>query len=176
MVLPCSLSMCFFYPFSILSTLLGEEGAGLCAYRDLFVSINLCHVFSSSWCQRLGGPSACIFTWTFQFTVFVQNVNFSLFRLFYDDQLNLEYQNRFEPLTKEKKTGSSSFGTSKSNFIDGLIRSKKLELLAFLDFFQPHIVAVQKTKIDISIATSKLFPETCQYNVYRKDRNLHGGV
>ena len=33
LVLPCSLSMCFFCPFSILITLLGEEGAGLCAYR-----------------------------------------------------------------------------------------------------------------------------------------------
>ena len=33
MVLPCSLSMCFFGPFSILITLLGEEGVGLCAYR-----------------------------------------------------------------------------------------------------------------------------------------------
>ena len=33
LVLSCSLSMCFFCPFSILITLLGEEGAGLCAYR-----------------------------------------------------------------------------------------------------------------------------------------------
>ena len=23
--------------------------------------------------------------------------------------------------------------------------------------------------------SSELFPETCQYNVFRKDRNLHGG-
>ena len=36
---------------------------------------------------------------------------------FFDDQLNLENQNRFDPLTKEKKTGSSSFGTNKNNFI-----------------------------------------------------------
>ena len=33
LVLSCSLSMCLFCPFSILITLLGEEGAGLCAYR-----------------------------------------------------------------------------------------------------------------------------------------------
>ena len=33
LVLPCSLSMCFFCPFSILINLLGVEGAGLCAYR-----------------------------------------------------------------------------------------------------------------------------------------------
>ena len=28
------------------------------------------------------------------------------------------------------------------------IRGKKLELLAFLDFQQPHVVAIQETKID----------------------------
>ena len=37
-------------------------------------------------------------------------------------------------------------------------------------------MAIQETKIDSSIATSELFPESCPYNVYRKDRNLHGGV
>ena len=37
------------------------------------------------------------------------------------------------------------------------IRGKKLELLAFLDFHQPHVVAIQETKIDSSIATSELF-------------------
>ena len=55
------------------------------------------------------------------------------------------------------------------------IRGKKLELLAFLDFHQPHVVAIQETKIDSSIATSELFPETCPHSVYRKDRNIHGG-
>ena len=62
---------------------------------------------------------------------------------FFDDQLNLESQNRFDPLTKEKKTRSSSNGTNENNFISGLkfvsmninsIRGKKLELLVFLDF------------------------------------------
>ena len=48
-------------------------------------------------------------------------------------------------------------------------------MLASLDFHQPHIVAIQKTKIDSSIATSELFPESCPYNIYRNDRNLHGG-
>ena len=55
------------------------------------------------------------------------------------------------------------------------IRGKKFELLAFLDFHQPQIVAIQETKIDSSISTSELFPETCPYNVYRKDRTLDGG-
>ena len=55
------------------------------------------------------------------------------------------------------------------------IRGKKLELLAFLDFHQPQIVAIQETKIDSSISTSELFPESCLYNVYRKDRTLDGG-
>ena len=50
-----------------------------------------------------------------------------------------------------------------------------LELLAFLDFHQSQIVAIQETKIDSSILTSELFPESCPYNVYRKDRTLDGG-
>ena len=53
------------------------------------------------------------------------------------------------------------------------IRGQKL--LAFLDFHQPHVVAIQETKIDSSIATSELFPETCPYSVYRIDRNIRGG-
>ena len=103
---------------------------------------------------------------------------------FFGEQVNLETENRFVPLTKEKKDRSSPCGTNKSSFISGLkfismninsIRDKKLELLAFLDFHQPHVVAIQETKIDSSVATSELFPETCPYSVYRKDRNIHGG-
>ena len=57
------------------------------------------------------------------------------------------------------------------------IGGKKLELLAFLDFHQPKIVAIKERKIDSSISTSELFPESCPYNVYRKDRTLDvGGV
>ena len=103
---------------------------------------------------------------------------FNLSDSFFDEQLNLENQNRFDPLTKEKKTRSSSNGTNKNNFVSmniNSIRGKNLELLAFLDFHQPHVVAIQETIIDNSIATSELFPETCPYSVYRKDRNLHGG-
>ena len=55
------------------------------------------------------------------------------------------------------------------------IRGKKLELLAFLDLHQPQLVAIQETKIDSSISTSELFPESCPYNEYRKDRTLDGG-
>ena len=55
------------------------------------------------------------------------------------------------------------------------IRGKKLELLAFLEFNQPHVVAIQETKIDSSITTSELFPETCPHSVYIKDKNIHGG-
>ena len=55
------------------------------------------------------------------------------------------------------------------------IRGRKLELLASLDFHQPHVVTIQETKIDSSIAISELFPEICPYIVYRKDRNIHGG-
>ena len=108
---------------------------------------------------------------------------FNIFDSFFDIQLILENQNRFDPLIKEKKLGLH-FCTSKNNVIGGLkfvsininsIRSKKLKLLAFLDFHQPHTVAIQETKIESSIVTSELFPESYPYNVYRKDRNLHGG-
>ena len=50
-----------------------------------------------------------------------------------------------------------------------------MDLLAFLEVRQPHVAAIQETKIDNSVATSELFPETCQYNVFRKDINFHGG-
>ena len=60
--------MCFFCPFSILITLLGEKGAGLCAYLFVsYVHVNLCHFFSSSWCQGLAETSACDFSRTFLF-------------------------------------------------------------------------------------------------------------
>ena len=55
------------------------------------------------------------------------------------------------------------------------IMGKKLELLAFLDFHQLQIVAIQETKIGSSISSLELFPESCPYNVYRKDRTLDGG-
>ena len=96
----------------------------------------------------------------------------------------MENQNRFDPLANGSGTKASQTGSDKNKFISGLkfvsininsIRGKKLELLAFLDFHQPQIVAIQETKIDSSISTSELFPESCPYNVYRKDRTLDGG-
>ena len=80
---------------------------------------------------------------------------------------------------KTPKTGSN-----KKKFISGLkfanininsIRGKKLELLPFLDFHQPQILVFQETKIDTSISTSGLLPESCPYSVYVKDRTLAGG-
>ena len=41
-VFPCSLSSYFFISFSIVITSLGEEGAGLCASRVLFVCFCMC--------------------------------------------------------------------------------------------------------------------------------------
>ena len=46
LVLPYYLSMCFFCPFSILITLLGEEGAGLYAYCAFVVHTLICVTFS----------------------------------------------------------------------------------------------------------------------------------
>ena len=103
---------------------------------------------------------------------------------FFADQSNLENQNWFDPLANGSGTKASQTGSDKNKFISGLkfvsikincIRGKKLELLAFLDFHQPHIVAIQETKINSSISTSELFPESCPYNAYRKNRTLDGG-
>ena len=89
-------------------------------------------------------------------------------------------------MTKDGGTRTPQTGTSKDKFISGLkfasirinsIRGKKLELLAFLDFHQPRIVAIQETKIDSTISTSELFLESGPYIVYRTDRTLdRGGV
>ncbi|MCG8069027.1 MAG: hypothetical protein JAY84_14305, partial [Candidatus Thiodiazotropha taylori] len=98
--------------------------------------------------------------------------------------MNLESENRFDPLAKGYGTKSPETSSSTYNFISGLkfvtininsIRGKKLELLAYLDFHKPQIVAIQETKIDSSISTSEIFPESFPYSVYRKDRNLDGG-
>ena len=59
---------------------------------------------------------------------------------FFGEQVNWETENRFVPLTKEKKDRSSSFGTNKSTFISGLkfismninsIRGKKTGIAGF---------------------------------------------
>ena len=45
LVMPCSLSSCFFSPFSIVITSLGEEGAGLCVSSAMFfyfARVNFC--------------------------------------------------------------------------------------------------------------------------------------
>ena len=87
-------------------------------------------------------------------------------------------------IAKGHETKSTETMTSKNSFISGLkfssininsIRGKKLRLLAFIDFHQSQIVAIQETKIDSSILMFELFPESFPYSVYRKDRTLNGG-
>ena len=78
----------------------------------------------------------------------------------------MENENRFDPLANGRGTKASQTGSDKNKFINGLkfvsininsIRGKKLELLAFLDFHQPQIVAIQETEIDSSISTQNCF-------------------
>ena len=45
---------------------------------------------------------------------------FNFSHSFFGEQVNLETENRFVPLTKEKKDRSSPCGTNKSSFISGL--------------------------------------------------------
>ena len=79
---------------------------------------------------------------------------------FFSQQLNLGDQNRFISLAKDSEISTPSTGGKSNKFVSGLkfssinvngIRSKNLELLAYLDFHQPQIVAIQETKIDSSI-------------------------
>ena len=88
---------------------------------------------------------------------------------FFADKLNLENENRFDPLANGSGTKASQTGSDKNKFITGLkfvsiningIRGKKLELLAFLDFHQPQIAAIQETKIDTSY-----LPQNCFRNL-----------
>ena len=77
---------------------------------------------------------------------------------------------------KETTFSSKTLGGLKLITINiNSIRRKKLDLMAFLEVHQPHVVAVQATKTDSSVTTSEMLPETCQYNVFGKDRNLHDG-
>ena len=98
--------------------------------------------------------------------------------------MQLRTVNKFDPLVKDMNKASSAPSTNKTKSLNGLkfvslningIKGKKLELLAFLDYHKPDIVAIQETKIDGSISTSELFHDSCPYNAYRKDMNLHGG-
>ena len=51
---------------------LGEEGAGLCAFRALVcsVGVSFCLFFSSSWCWGLAAVSDCDTPWPFRLTFF----------------------------------------------------------------------------------------------------------
>ena len=166
-----------------LSRLVFRTGCGIWLYRFLIsVTVVICwSIMNAHSSQKLSMKLCAIQT----AHGFARNVNSSTFLIpSLVNRWTLETENRFVPLTKEKKDRSSLCGTNKSSSISGLkfismniisIRGKKLELLAFLDFHQPHVVATQETKIDSSIATSELFLETCPYSVYRKVRNIHGG-
>ena len=99
--------------------------------------------------------------------------------------MELDKRNGFEALSRDKGGKSPALDTTKPSFVKGLkfcsiningIRGKILEFLGFFDTHQPHVVAVQETKIDSSITTSELFPETCECSAYRKDRNAHSCV
>ena len=83
---------------------------------------------------------------------FAQNVTFFNFSdSFFNEQFNLESENRFDLLAKGHEIKSTETLTSKNSFISGLkfssininsIRGKKLELLAFIDFHQSKILAI----------------------------------
>ncbi|CAG2202051.1 unnamed protein product [Mytilus edulis] len=92
----------------------------------------------------------------------------------------IEINNIFDTLRNNKETHTCSrhIYTSKITMvsinINGL-RGKKLELQAYLQTENPDIVALQETKINNSIATNELIPDTLGYDIYRNDRTGNGG-
>ena len=79
---------------------------------------------------------------------------------FFSEQLNLEDQNRFISLAKDSEIKTPSTVTKNNKFVSGLkfasinvngIRGKKLELLAYLDFHQPQIVATQTRNVVLAL-------------------------
>ena len=73
----------------------------------------------------------------------------------FDTQCNLESPNRFEPLVKRANKYPNPPCSYKPTSINGLkfasininsIRGKRLELVAFIDFNKPDVVAIQETK------------------------------
>ena len=76
--------------------------------------------------------------------------------------------------TPVKNTKSSKPGKLKviSINVNGL-RSKKLQLYELICSEKPDVVLCQETKIDSSILSAELFPES--FIVFRKDRNVNGG-
>ena len=68
-VFPCSLSSCYVIPFSMVITSLGEEGAGLCASRELVCFVLYVLVFVMFLFLLVSGVIAaydCGNPWTFQ--------------------------------------------------------------------------------------------------------------
>ena len=129
-------------------TVLKGHKAVRCDCCDMWIH-NECSFIAETQCETVANTNC---TWICPKCEFF---NFSDSLL--GEQVNLETENRFVPLTKEKKDRPSSCGTNKSSFFSGLkfismninsIRGKKLELLAFLQFHQSHIVTIQETKID----------------------------
>ncbi|CAG2237329.1 unnamed protein product [Mytilus edulis] len=55
------------------------------------------------------------------------------------------------------------------------LKGEKLELQTYLQTENPDIVALQETKIDKSITTNELIPDTLGYDIYRNDRTGKGG-
>ena len=75
--------------------------------------------------------------------------------------------------TKEKGKDNENVTLVSIN-ING-IRGKKNDFAAYLDTYKPGIVAVQETKIDENISSAEIIPNSCNYSVYRRDRNDGAG-
>ena len=126
-------------------------------WRSLVFSKLFRWLWSLQWCCSKGSQSSSVWQlWYVECSFIAETVKyknctwicpkcefFNFSNTFFGEQVNLETENRFVPLTKEKKNRSTPCGTNKSSFISGLkfismninrIRGKKLELLLSLTF------------------------------------------
>lgn len=75
------------------------------------------------------------------------------------------------PLKSEKLRKREKLKVISIN-VNGL-RSKKLQLCELIHAEKPDILLCQETKVDDSVSSIELFPES--FTVFRKDRNMNGG-
>ena len=97
----------------------------------------------------------------------------------YSVSSGIESSNPFEVLSDSKELPENIPGKRNHKYtnkvsivsinINGL-RGKKLELQAYLATESPDIVALQETKIDSSIKSNELIPDSLGYDIFRNDR------
>ena len=163
-----------------------QEDCGMCGYavhsKDSAIECDKCKLWIHSKCASVSDAAYTVLQ-SSNCAWFCPKCNHTNHSFFFPNQDGINLKNSFQALTEgfaakstkshRRSTFNRSIGMVSMN-INGL-RGKKLELQSFLDTEKPEIVALQETKIDSSIKTNELIPDSLGYDVYRKDRNDKGG-